>query len=151
MATAQHQRVRYARAGLAALAAACVVGLVWFAIVALLNRWTGLPAGALGAVVGYAVLFGSGRNRGWQLQGLAVVASLAGMLVTTALAMRILATRATEELARFGITHVPLSLPLRTYWNLIVESFAADVTTLVFFGVGLWLAMAVPRRYEAYR
>ena len=120
----------------------------WFGLVAGLNRWSGAPAAALGAAVGYAVLAGAGQHRGWRLQAIGVVTALAGMLVSTALAMRILATRASEELARFGIAHVPLALPVRTYWNLVVESFTVDVTTLVFFALGLWMAIAMPRRYE---
>ena len=143
-------RVRYARSIAFGIVAALAVGLAWFGLVSLLGRWSGVPAAALGVAVGYAVLFGSGHSRGWRLQTISVATALSGMLVTTALAMRILATKAPEELARFGITHVPLRLPIRTYWNLIVESFAADVTTLVFMALGLWMAIAVPRRYETY-
>ena len=150
VAAARQTSLRYAGAVAAAVAAAVVIGLAWIGVVGVFNRWSGVPAAALGAAVGYAVLAGSGQQRGWRLQAISVAVALAGMLAATGLAMRLLATRATEELARFGITHVPLALPLRTYWNLIVESFTADVTTLVFFGLGLWMALALPRRYETY-
>ncbi len=143
-------RPRYGRAMAWGVAAAASVGVGWFVFVMLLGDWVGAPAAALGAAVGYAVLLGSGRHRGRWAQALAVAIALVGMLAVAALGMRILTTRETEELARHGIEHLPLLPNWRMYWNLTVGSFVADVTTVAFFGVGLWVAINAPRRFETY-
>ncbi len=143
-------RPRYGRAALWGVAAATAVGAAWFALVMILGDWVGAPAAVLGAAVGYAVLLGSGRHRGRWAQALAVALALGGMLVVAGLGMRIITTQQGEELARHGIDHLPLLPNWRMYWNLTVGSFVADVTTVAFFGVGLWVAINAPRRFETY-
>ncbi len=146
----QSDAPRYGRAMLWGVVAAMAVGGVWFLLVMVSGSWIGAPGVALGAAVGYAVLLGSGRHRGAWAQGLAVVIALVGMLAIAALGMRIVTTRQAEELARHGIDHLPLLPHWRMYWNLTVASFVADVTTVVFFGVGLWVAINAPRRFETF-
>lgn len=141
---------RYGRALVWGVAVAAVVGLGWWMLVWAVGDWIGAPAAVLGAGVGYGVLLGSGRHRGRWAQAAAVVITLAGMLVVAALGMRIVTAQAGDELRAAGIEHLPLLPHWRMYWNLAVGSFAADVTTLVFFGVGLWVAINAPRRFETY-
>ncbi len=141
---------RYARAVVWALAAAIVTGAAWFGVVSVFDTWIGAPAAAIGAGVGYAVLFGSGRHRGRILQAIAVAVTLAAMLVVASFGMRVVTARETEELARHGIDHLPLLLGWRIHWNLVVASFAADVTTLLFFGLSLWVAVSAPKRFTTY-
>ncbi len=138
---------RYVRALLWALGAAVASGVAWFGVVWLFDTWIGAGAAAVGAAVGYAVLLGAGRHRGRALQALAVVVALLTMLVVASLGMRIVTARETEELARHGIERLPLFLGWRVHWNLVVASFATDVTTIVFFALGLWVAVSAPQRY----
>lgn len=142
------REARYGRAAVWALGAAAASGLAWFGAVWLFDTWIGAGAAAVGAAVGYAVLLGAGRHRGRVLQALAVVVALATMLVVASLGMRMVTARETEELARHGIERLPMFLGWRVHWNLVVASFATDVTTIVFFGLGLWVAVSAPQSYR---
>lgn len=148
--TTRSARPRYARAALWGVAAAAAVGVGWFGFVMALGDWVGAPAALMGGAVGYAVLVGSDRHRGRWAQLLSVAIALGGMLAVAALGMRIITTQHGEELARYGIDHLPLLPNWRMYWNLTVGSLVADVTTVAFFGIGLWVAINAPRRFETY-
>ena len=130
------------------IAAAVAGALIWYAIVALTNYQLGIAAVGVGYLVGLAVLFGAGKKRGPTLQVIAVVITLIAMVAGEYLTVRHFAVKA---LAEGGTTGVPLFLPLRSMFDLVIVGIKEDPITLLFWALALYTAFSVPGRRRLRR
>ncbi len=131
------------QAGALLLGTAAAVGasLLWYAFVVMTNYQVGMVAIAVGWLVAQAVIFGAGRKRGPGLQVLSVGLTLVAMALSQYLIVRHFVV---EALASQGVTNVPLLLPLNAMVTLLVEGIKSDPLTLLFWGIAVWEAYAIP-------
>lgn len=130
------------------LGAALISSLIWYAVVVVTNYQLGIIAIAVGWLVAQAVMLGAGRKRGPRLQGLSVVITVMAMAFSEYLIVRHFAVQA---LAKEGYTNIPLLLPLDVMLILIVEGIKADPLTLLFWGIAVWEAFALPAQRRLRR
>lgn len=141
-------RLPYARAVIAATAAAAASGLVWFAVVALTDRHLSAVSMLVGMAVAHAVVWGARHHKGVGYQAVGITVTLIALLVVEAFAVRILVVR---ELFDLGIdTQLDVVLPLDVFWNLIAAGITNDPPTVLFWGLALWYAITVPGRNKMF-
>jgi hypothetical protein len=123
------------------LSAAVISALVWYLLVALTHYQIGFVAVGVGFLIGVAVRFGAGGQRGIALQLASVAITLLAMGTSEYLIVRHFAAQA---LAEEGYTSIPLVLPIGLMLMLVVESIKSDPLTLLFWGIAAWEAFAIP-------
>ena len=133
------------RALLFGLAAGTVGAAIWFAIVVVTNYEVGLLAVLIGAMVGTAVMIGSGRKRNLQLQLLSVLITVAAMAVAEYFIVRHFVVEYLVQHGQATSAQVPLFLPLEMAWDFVVGALQDDPLTLLFWGIAVWTAFRVPR------
>lgn len=121
--------------------AAVVSSLLWYAVVLLTNYQLGIVAIAVGWLVAHAVMRGAGGKRGPRLQVVSVVITALAMAMSEYLMVHHFTAQA---LAQQGYTDIPLLLPVEAMFTLVVEGIKADPATLLFWGIALWEAYALP-------
>ena len=130
---------------LAGLVAAVVAAAAWFGVVVLTKYLIAYAAIAVGMVVGAAVVVGSGGKRGRSLQVMSVLIALTAVGFTEYL------------VARYGgiQVHGPEGYPLLVgpgrMLEMIVDGIEQDYLTLLFWGVCLLVAFAVPAKRSLRR
>ena len=140
-------RVALARAILYGALAGAAGGLVWFGVVFVTNRHLSAMSMGIGVLVAQAVLIASGKRGGVAFQATAVLLTLAALLVTEAFAIRMLAVRELVELG--SDVALPVFLPINVMKDLVSAGITADPPTSLFWGIGLWYAVSMPRRRVA--
>ena len=142
---------RWAAGFAMAVALGTVGGINWFVVETLLGRFElvrpflAAASISIGGLAGYGALIGTGRKRGWQAQGVAVVASLPILAVAQALVTRLLFVR---ELESIGYTGATFRLPINQWWEYVSWAlFSTSPPAIFFWALALGAAIAVPRRY----
>lgn len=124
------------------LGAAIAAALIWFSIVYVTNYEIGWIAILIGVLVGFAVVNGSGRCHGRQLQLISVVLTLFSMALAEYLITRQFLIEAFLE---EGITNVPLMLPLNIMAELVWVGITAHPPTLFFWAIAMYVAFRIPQ------
>lgn len=130
------------------LGAALISSVIWYAVVVITNYELGIIAVAVGWLVAQAVMLGAGHKRGPRLQGLSVAITVIAMAFSEYLIVRHFAVQA---LAEEGYTNIPILLSLDIMLALIVEGIKADPLTLLFWGIAIWEAFALPAKRRLRR
>lgn len=123
------------------LGAAVGASLLWYAFVVLTKSQLGLIAIAVGWLVAQAVILGAGHKRGPRLQILSVGLTLVAMALSEYLIVRHFAV---EALATEGYTNIPFLLPVNVMVSLVIEGIKNDPLSLLFWGIAVWEAYAIP-------
>lgn len=123
------------------LGAAVGASLLWYAFVVMTKYQVGFIAIAVGWLVAQAVILGAGHKRGPRLQILSVALTLVAMALSEYLIVRHFAV---EALAQQGYTNIPLLLPINVMVSLVVEGIKNDPLSLLFWGIAVWEAYALP-------
>lgn len=123
------------------LGAAVVSCLLWYAIVIMTNYEVGIVAVAVGWLIAQAIVMGAGHKRGVALQVLAVLITVLAMAFSEYLIVRHFFV---EALAKEVEADVPYILPLGVTLGLIRAGIAANPLTLLFWGIAVWEAYAIP-------
>jgi tetratricopeptide (TPR) repeat protein len=121
--------------------AAIISALVWYLFVILTHYQLGFIAVGVGFLIGLAVILGSGGKRGIILQLISAAITLLTMGVSEYLIVRHFAVQA---LAEEGYTNIPLILPVELALSVIVEGIKSNPLTLLFWGIAVWEAFAIP-------
>lgn len=155
------------RGALISLAAATLGGLVWytgkitFGQSELLGGYVAALAVLVGVGAGYGALLGSGRNRGFAMQGIALAMTLGLLTVFQDLVMQVHVTRLENALAAEGLRFATEP----TFADRFAEGFfgtnfvdlakvaqegtgATAVPGLIFWVIAIVYAIALPRAYK---
>jgi uncharacterized membrane protein len=141
------QNVNFAGAALLGLAAGLATSFLWYLSVVKSGYLLGIVAIAVGWVVARATMLGGGKKRGLHVQALSVAVTCLSMLFAEYLIIRYYAVAAFKEMGYV----VPAILPVSTMFNLIGLGLKEEPTTLVFWGIALWEAFAIPARRRLRR
>jgi hypothetical protein len=130
---------------LLALGAALISAIIWFGFVVVTEYQLGIVAVAVGWIVAQAAMLGAGRKRGFSVQLISVMATGLAVLLSEYLIDRhFLVQYLTSE----GYTDIPLLLPLDVTMEMIVEIIKSDPTTLLFWGIAIFEAFAIPKKRQ---
>jgi hypothetical protein len=122
------------------LATAAAGALGWFLTVLITDAQYGIIAMAVGALVGRAVVLGSGAARSRRLQLVSVGVTLVGLLAAEYLIDRHFLASAAKE----GGGPVPMLLAPGDAISLVGDGLREDRWTLVFWALALWPAWWIP-------
>jgi hypothetical protein len=123
------------------MGAAGVSTVLWYAMVVITNYQLGVVAIAVGWLVAQAVMRGAGGKRGPRLQALSVAGTVVAMALSEYLIVHHFTARA---LVQQGYADLPLVLPWQTMVLLVIEGLKSDPLTLLFWGIAVWEAFALP-------
>lgn len=127
-------------------------GAVWFLIETVFGRFEtlrpflGVVSIAIGGLAGWGAMLGTGRRRGIATQTVAVMATLPVLVMTQALVVRLIFVR---ELEAMGYSGATFRLPLTQWWEYVSWGlFSTSPPAILFWGMAIGYAIAVPRRYK---
>jgi hypothetical protein len=130
------------------VAAALITSFMWYAIVVFSGYELGIIAIGVGWVVAQAVILGSGRKRGPNLQILSILLIAVAMGLSEYLIVRhFIVQSLSEELTG----EFPLLLPLADMLTIVFEGIKANPLTLLFWGIALWEGYTLPARHRLRR
>lgn len=121
---------------LGGVAAGAISGLLWFLFVIVTKREFGLIAIGVGWLIGTGVYLGSGRKRGFHLQLLSVLFTLATLLTANYFVLY----RLLQGEIGVGLNKLPLSVVT----ELFIESVISPIGLLI-WAIGLYVAFRVPQ------
>ncbi len=126
----------------AGIVATAVASALWYGVVVATNYQVGLIAIAVGFVVGQGVALGARRRGHVVLVAISVALTLLGLAISEYLiAMHFII----PALAAEGID-IELLQPPDLMVELLIESVKAEPMTLLFWGIALFQAFAIPAR-----
>ncbi|UCH96886.1 MAG: hypothetical protein JSV88_08555 [Candidatus Aminicenantes bacterium] len=121
------------------LGAAVISALLWYAVVVITNYELGIVAVAVGWLVAQAVILGSGRKRGPVVQVISVLAIIFAMGLGEYLIIR-------HFLIKAGLENMPLFIPLKLVFNLLIEVIKEDPLMLVFWLIAVIEGIVLPAK-----
>jgi hypothetical protein len=121
------------------LVGAVLASALWFGVVAITNWQIGLVAIVVGFVVGKAVVFGAGGRGSIPLVAVSAVFTLAALVVSEYL---VIYHFISQEFGTEGL--ISVIQPVDFVVSVAVESVQADPVTLLFWGIALFQAVAIP-------
>jgi hypothetical protein len=119
--------------------AAVISALLWYAVVVITNYELGIVAIVVGWIVAQAVILGSGRKRGPVVQLISVVAIIFAMALGQYLIIR-------HFLIQAGFDNLPLFMPLKLVFNLLIEVIKEDPIMLVFWLIAVIEGIVLPAK-----
>ncbi|MGH2474299.1 MAG: hypothetical protein ACRDIL_03465, partial [Candidatus Limnocylindrales bacterium] len=126
----------------AGIVAAAVASALWYGVVVVTNYQIGLIAIAVGFIVGQGVVLGATRRGHVALVAFSVVLTLLALAISEYLvAMHFLV----PALAAEGLV-IDVMQPPDLMVEIIIESIKAEPMTLLFWGIALFQAFAIPAR-----
>ncbi len=127
----------------AGIVATAVASALWYGVVVATNYQVGLIAIAVGFIVGQGVSLGARRRGHVALVAISVVLTLVGLAISEYLIAMHFLIPALAEVE--GIV-IDVLQPPGLMVELLVESIKAEPMTLLFWGIALFQAFAIPAR-----
>ena len=123
--------------------AAVICALIWYAVVAITNYELGIVAIAVGWLVAQAVMLGAGRKRGPIAQAISVAAIIIAMGLGEYLIVR-------HFIIKAGYGNMPLLIPLKLVFNLLVEVIKEDPLLLAFWLIAVIEGLVLPAKRKLH-